>query len=122
MVISPFVFALVFTGTVAAGYWADLQMPLSRHTVPYRHELPDVSRDWYLSSDPEVLEFDVAFYGWWGVPAALRKADGVFVGNSRGLYAFRAEAFEPTLASYGRGYNMAFPGSADAFPVAVIRK
>jgi len=114
---------IVFAAMVAAGNAWDRSFPSTRFDTPYRDGVPDVNREWYLASEKDVLDYDVFYHGWWGTPQALRRADVLFLGNSRAMYAFRAEYFQPYLDVLGvRGYNMALPSGADAFPLAIIRK
>jgi hypothetical protein len=108
---------------VSAGLAWDRAFPLPRFETAYRDGVPDVGREWYLSSDRDVLDYDVLYQGWWGTVPALKRADVLFLGNSRAVYAFRPEHFQQYLDPHGlRGYNLSFAGGADAFPREIIRR
>jgi hypothetical protein len=112
-----------FAGLVSLGLAWDRTFPLMRFDSPYRAGVPDVSREWYLSADRDALDYDVLYNGWWGTVPALRQADVLFLGNSRALYAFRPEYFQPYLDQVGlRGYNLSAAGGSYTFPTDIIRK
>ncbi len=114
---------VLMVAATVVGVCVDRSRPLWRAGSVYRAGVPDVSREWYLAADRDGLDYDVLYNGWWNTRGPLRAADVLFVGNSRAVYAFRPEVFQPYLDRVGwRGYNLSFAGGADAFPLAIIRK
>jgi hypothetical protein len=116
-------FALGFVPLALGGYAIEAASPDWRDGTIYEHGLPLPGADEFVSMDPEVLDHDVYYHDLYGAVEQARRADVVFTGNSRAVYAFRREALQPNFAGTGlRYYNLAFVGGADAFPLAVIRK
>ncbi|MGE0392312.1 MAG: hypothetical protein AB7P67_01970, partial [Vicinamibacterales bacterium] len=111
------------TAVTLAGVKIDRSRPYLRVGSVYRPEVQDVDREWYLAADRDGLDYDVLYNGWWDTAGPLRAADVLFLGNSRAVYAFRPEVFQPYLDRVGwRGYNLSFAGGVDGLPRAIIRR
>ncbi|WP_085121768.1 hypothetical protein [Tistlia consotensis] len=109
---------------LAAARWYDRLNPLLRleHTE-YQAGIPDISADSYLSARGAPLGYSAFTYDWDHVVEAARKADVLFLGNSRAVYGFRPQYFQPWLDRIGlRGFNMSFFGGGGFMPLYVIRK
>jgi hypothetical protein len=117
---------LFATGLVPLTAWslvADLRHPEWRAGTIYQRDLRPLAADEFLSQDPELIDHDVYYHGLHGWVEHARRADVIFTGNSRAVYAFRREALRPHFERLGlRYYSLAFAGGADAFPLALMRK
>ena len=116
-------FALGFVPLLLAGNRLDAQHPEWRDGSIYQRGLPLPASNEFLSQDPEMLDNDVYYQGLYGTASAAQRADVIFAGNSRAVYAFRREALKPHFDRAGLTYySLAFSGGADAFPLELMRR
>ncbi|SMF07433.1 hypothetical protein SAMN06265365_102255 [Tistlia consotensis] len=108
---------------LATARWYDRTHPLLRlERTEYQAGLPDPSADTYLDSRGTSLAYNAFTHDWNHVVDAARKADVLFLGNSRAVYGFRPQYFQPWLDRIGlRGFNMAFFGGTGQLPLWLIR-
>src|SRR2546422_6199997 len=102
---------LLMVGVALYGLRVDLARPVeftqggALAHMPFRERIPSLSNEWYLAADRDSLDYDVLYNGWWGTVGPMRAADVLFMGNSRAVYGYRPEAFQPHLDRVGlRGY------------------
>ncbi|SMF07441.1 hypothetical protein SAMN06265365_102254 [Tistlia consotensis] len=118
------IFACSVMLVLAAARWYDRSDRLLRlERTEYQAGIPDISAGTYLGSRGTSLAYNAFAYDWDHVVDAARKADVLFLGNSRAVYGFRPQYFQPWLDKIGlRGFNMAFFGGGGFAPLYVIRK
>ena len=76
-----------------------------RMGTPFQTGIPSAWPGAIVTHLINVLDYDVYLYDHAGTAKHMRAADVLFLGNSRGLYAFRPEGYQPHLDRYGlRGY------------------
>ncbi len=117
------VFAAAFALIVAVGLILDERYPSFRLNTPFRDGMGPLPTNTLLQDTGNVFDYDAYLYDFEGTSPYMRAADVLFLGNSRGLYGFHPEGFQPRLDRYGlKGYNLSFPAGQDAFPMELIRR
>jgi hypothetical protein len=103
------VFAVTFLILTGYGLYFDQDQPLYRLKTSYREELPKIDSEWFLCNDPEVLDYDIILYNWWGSDKYIQDADVIFMGNSRSVFAFRPEDYTVYLEKLNlKPYKLSF--------------
>ena len=116
------IFLSAFLLLVGVGRIIDQRFPMWRMTTPFQSGIPSLGTKWLLSNLINVMEYDAYLHDLAGTTEYMRKAEVLFLGNSRALYGFRPEGYQPHLDRYGlRGYTLAFHGT-DLIPLELIRR
>ncbi len=112
-----------FLALAAAGLAIDRRLPGWRMGTPFQAQMPSVGPGRMVTQLVNVLDYDAYLYDFAGTSAFMRRADVLFLGNSRALYAFRPEGYQRHLDRYGlRGYTLAFLGGSDRFALELVRR
>lgn len=116
------IFAATFGALVTAGLVIDQRL-WWRMGTPFQTGIAPPWPGSAVTQLVNVLDYDAYLYDHAGTAQHMRAADVLFLGNSRGLYAFRPEGYQPHLDRYGlRGYTLAFLGGSDGFALELIRR
>jgi hypothetical protein len=123
-VVIVWIFLSTFTLLAAIGLIVDQRFPFMRAGTPFRPGLASPHGEWlYAQRNRVPYEYDAYLYDHRDTARHIRASDVLFLGNSRGLYAFQPEAFQPYLDRFGlRGYVFAFNGDTVRFPTELIRR
>jgi hypothetical protein len=110
-------------GVPTCAWWLLVPQPVLGPTTP-----PPPSRDYYLVTDTLASNFHfdhVALYhGLCHTVKYLKRADVLFLGNSRMMYGLRQDQLDRTFQRLGMSYYLLGFGHAEAdrFPDAIVRK
>jgi hypothetical protein len=118
---------MVYAGVLAllTAAWLSMPKSISRCCRPLATQVSPPPPDWYLGYFNGDVDHSVVYNNLDGFADSLKRADVLFLGNSRMQYAFRnqdilRQFFSSRSLTY---YNLAFGyGEGQAFPEAIIRK
>lgn len=117
-------FAIAFFASVTLGLLLVWHTALFAYAHPLKPYLSD--GQWYLAWERRIghRDHEVLFYGIGESIDHAKRADILFLGNSRTQFGFSSEVLTEFFASRGlRFFNLSFGhGEMDAFPLLLIKK